>query len=187
MSGWAANVARPVNAGFDGGNAAPSDPDTAASTEAGGPGTTGSGTRASPFREKERHQMRYMAAAFAAGLLLLAGCAGSGPPQLPAARALATAMGCTVLAGAGSQFDSLDVRQDVLLGGTAPGCTGELYTFPSAGAKARWLRQAAASANTSVPAVYPWFVVGGLWAVNLTGATDVAAVAGELHGKQVTF
>jgi hypothetical protein len=35
--------------------------------------------------------------------------------------------------------------------------------------------------------VYPWFVVGGLWAVNLTGATDVAAVAGELHGKQVTF
>ena len=162
MSGWAANVARPVNAGFDGGNAAPSDPDTAASTEAGGPGTTGSGTRASPFREKERHQMRYMAAAFAAGLLLLAGCAGS-------------------------QFDSLDVRQDVLLGGTAPGCTGELYTFPSAGAKARWLRQAAASANTSVPAVYPWFVVGGLWAVNLTNATDVAAVAGELHGKQVTF
>ena len=131
--------------------------------------------------------MRYTAAGLAAGLLLLAACSASSTAQPPPARVLAARMGCTVLAGGGSQFDSLDVRQDVLLGGTAPGCTGELYTFPSAGAKARWLRQAAASANTSVPAVYPWFVVGGLWAVNLTNATDVAAVAGELHGKQVTF
>jgi hypothetical protein len=130
--------------------------------------------------------MRWMTAAAVAGVLLLVGC-GATPPPPPSARALAAKMNCQILGG-GYHFAGYDLASDLSLDGQAPGClSGEVFTFPSQKAQADWMRLAGPAAGAQSGTLYPWFVTGNLWAVNLGDSADLPAVAAELHGKQVTF
>ena len=96
-------------------------------------------------------------------------------------------MHCQVLA-AGNGFAGYDLNQDLRTQGTAPGCLGgEVYTFPSQKAETDWLHQAQASSQQTVTTIYPWIVVGHLWAVQPGDESAVSQVAAELHGRQVTF
>ena len=96
-------------------------------------------------------------------------------------------MGCQVLAQ-GNRFAGWDLAQDLRTQGAAPGCLGgEVYTFPSQKAQADWLHQAQASSQQAVTTIYPWIVVGHLWAVQPGDESAMAQVAARLHGQQVTF
>ena len=96
-------------------------------------------------------------------------------------------MGCQYLT-AGDYFAGYDLKADIRVQGTAPGClAGEIFTFPSQKAQADWLHQAAASTRSPGSAIYPWFAVGNLWAVELGASSVILQVARELHGRPVTF
>jgi hypothetical protein len=95
-------------------------------------------------------------------------------------------MGCRVL-GPGDYFDGYDLKADLSVNGASPACDAEIFTFGSRKDETDWLRQAAANVQGQSSTLYPWFVVGNLWAVELAQPEGMAPAARILGGKQITL